>query len=222
MKGVIPRAPCVCLTIEDTGCGIKERHLASVFDPFFTTKSKGSGLGLYNAAIAVEKHQGAISIESQEGIGTRFHIWLPQTDFSETGPDGFEKPADQSPRRSLLLLGQSGELLDKTAEFLRSHNYHIVVATATESVPELLHSNDYHFAGVMLLAEPNDRTTGAMLAEVRRQRQDLKTVLKLAGCSQDDLNTQMLNRVDLLLSPDLSEADALARLGQLFNAAKTQ
>ena len=44
VKGVTPRLPCICLTIEDTGCGIKERHLASIFDPFFTTKSKGSGL----------------------------------------------------------------------------------------------------------------------------------------------------------------------------------
>ena len=36
MKGTMPRPPCVCLTIQDTGCGIKERHLASIFDPFFT------------------------------------------------------------------------------------------------------------------------------------------------------------------------------------------
>src|SRR6202044_2622506 len=104
MKGVIPRAPCVCLTIEDTRCGIKERHLASIFDPFFTTKAKGSGLGLYNAAIAIEKLQGAISVESHEGLGTRFHLWLPQTDFSEaTGP---AIPANATTRQSLLLLGQ--------------------------------------------------------------------------------------------------------------------
>src|SRR6202034_3693594 len=77
-KGTTPRPPCVCLTIKDTGTGIKQRNLAAIFDPFFTTKSKGSGLGLYNARIAVEKHQGAISVQSKEGIGTSFHIWLPQ------------------------------------------------------------------------------------------------------------------------------------------------
>jgi two-component system cell cycle sensor histidine kinase/response regulator CckA len=37
-KGITPRLPCVCLTIEDQGCGIKARHLASIFDPFFTRK----------------------------------------------------------------------------------------------------------------------------------------------------------------------------------------
>jgi len=168
-KGAPPRPPCVCLTIRDTGCGIKERHLASIFDPFFTTKSKGSGLGLYNAAIAVEKHQGAISVESQEGVGTSFHIWLPQADFSESTAAGLEPAAKTTPRRSLLLLGQTGEMLDKTAEFLRSHNYHIVVATAAESLPEILQSSDYQFSGVMLLAEPNDPVIGSMLAGVRQQ-----------------------------------------------------
>ncbi|HEX3799031.1 MAG TPA: ATP-binding protein [Verrucomicrobiae bacterium] len=217
MKGVIPRTPSVCLTIQDTGCGIKERHLASIFDPFFTTKSKGSGLGLYNAGIAVEKHQGAISVESKEGVGTTFHIWLPQTDFSEPDSMASSPDAKRIVRRSLLLLGQSGELLDKTAEFLRSHNYHIVVATAPESLPELLQSSDYQFAGVMLLVEPNDRALDALLAEVRQQKEELKVVLKLAGCSQDDLNTQVLQKVNLVLSPDLSEADLLAKLERLLN-----
>ena len=216
LKGTPPRPPCVCLTIQDTGCGIKERHLASIFDPFFTTKSKGSGLGLYNAAIAVEKHQGAISVQSQEGVGTSFHIWLPQADFSESSVEGTEPLARPTPRRSLLLLGQTGEMLDKTAEFLRSHNYHIVVAMAAESLPELLQSTDYQFSGVMLLAEPNDPSIGAMIAGVRQQKQDMKIALRLAGCSQDDVNTQVLASADLLLNNDLSETDLLVKLEDLL------
>ena len=78
-----PSRPYVRIRVADTGSGIPAETLNRIFDPFFTTKSKGSGLGLYNAGIAVEKHQGAISVESQEGVGTTFHIWLPQTDFSE-------------------------------------------------------------------------------------------------------------------------------------------
>ena len=215
-RGAALRAPCVCLTIQDTGSGIKERHLASIFDPFFTTKSKGSGLGLYNARLALEKHQGAISVESQEGVGTSFHVWLPEADFSESSKEGVGRESDPARRRSLLLVGQPGELLDKTAEFLRSHNYHIVIATEPESLGELLQSSDYQFAGVMLLAEPNDHAVSAMVAEVRRQKQEFKVILKLAGLSQDDLNTQVLNRVDLVLNPDLPDADVLARLDGLW------
>src|SRR5439155_15556049 len=54
--GVLPRTPAAGLSVQDTGCGIKPRHLAAIFDPFFTTKpmNKGSGLGLYNARSFVE------------------------------------------------------------------------------------------------------------------------------------------------------------------------
>jgi signal transduction histidine kinase len=217
MKGVAPRLPCICLTIQDTGTGIKQRHLPSIFDPFFTTKSKGSGLGLYNARIAIEKHQGAISVTSKEGAGASFQLWLPQADFSESARLQEQARRARFLRRSLLLVGQSGELLDKTAEWLRSHNYHVVVAAGADNLGELLQSSDYQFAGLLLLAEPNNPALNSLPGEVRQQNKDLKLVLKPAGCSQDDLDGQLLKGVDLVLSPDLSEADMLRKLNTFFD-----
>jgi signal transduction histidine kinase len=218
MKGVVPSVPCVGMTIEDTGCGIKQRHLSSIFDPFFTTKAKGSGLGLYNARLAVEKQQGAISVKSVEGIGTTFQIWLPEADLSEPST---ERAAQHRPvtHPSLLLLGQGGEMVDKAAELLRSHNYHIVVAEASENLRDLLQSADYQFAGAVLFAEPNDPGLRSLLDEVRQQDKSIKVALRLAGCNQDDLETQCLNRVDLVLSSDLSEGDFLARINACFAQA---
>jgi signal transduction histidine kinase len=216
-KGVAPRLPCVCLMIQDTGCGIKQRHLTSVFDPFFTTKAKGSGLGLYNARIAIEKHQGLISVDSTEGVGTAFRLWLPEADFEESARVQEEARRTRLARRSLLLLGQGGEMIEKTAELLRSHNYYIVVAAAADSVGDLLQSSDYQFAGVLLLAEPNDAALNTLLSEVRQEKKELKIVLKLAGCNQDDLDAQLLNNIDLLLNPDLSEADMLLKLKSFFD-----
>jgi two-component system cell cycle sensor histidine kinase/response regulator CckA len=85
LQGVAPRTPAASLSVQDSGTGIKARHQTSIFDPFFTTKhsNKGSGLGLYNARLFVERHRGGISVDTQEGVGTTFHLWLPQTDFSE-------------------------------------------------------------------------------------------------------------------------------------------
>jgi len=210
LKGVAPRLPSVCLTIEDTGCGIKQRHLASIFDPFFTTKAKGSGLGLYNARLAVEKQQGAISVQSTEGVGTTFKIWLPEADLSEPPPETAARPGYT--HRSLLLLGQTGEMLDKTAELLRSHNFHIVAAEASEGLRDLLQSSDYQFSAVLLFAEPNDPGLRSLLDQVRQQNKSIKVALKLAGCNQDDLETQFLSKIDLVLASDLSEADFLARI----------
>jgi hypothetical protein len=216
-KGVLPRLPCICLTIEDSGTGIKQRHLASIFDPFFTTKSKGSGLGLYNACIAIEKHQGAISVVSKEGAGTSFHLWLPEADFSESARVEAEARRVRLARLSLLLVGQPGEVLDKTAELLRSHNYHIVVAAGADNLGDLLQSGDYQFAGVLLLAGPNDPALNSLPGEWRQQKRDLKVALKLTGCNQDDLDGQLLKGIDLLLNPDLSDADMLHKLKALFD-----
>ncbi|MEP6663103.1 MAG: ATP-binding protein [Verrucomicrobiota bacterium] len=212
------RLPCVCLSIADTGGGIKPRHLVSIFDPFFTTKAKGSGLGLYNARLAVEKHQGVISVESREGAGTTFHLWLPEADFSEGMQPENDPDKNLIARKTLLLLGQGGEMLDKTAELLRSNNYHVVVARTPENVPELIHSCEYDFAGIMVLAEPGDRSFHDSLEEVCRQKDHLKIILKLAGCNPDDLDGPLLNKIDLLLNSDISQTDMLGRIKSLFAA----
>jgi len=69
----------VVITVEDTGVGIPKEELDHIFDPFFTTKEigVGTGLGLSIAYGIIEKHYGAISVESKEGEGTRFTIRLP-------------------------------------------------------------------------------------------------------------------------------------------------
>ena len=65
------------ITIEDTGCGIPQDILPNIFDPYFSTKEKGSGLGLASAYSIIKKHKGHIAIQSDVGVGTIFHIYLP-------------------------------------------------------------------------------------------------------------------------------------------------
>lgn len=97
-QGMVPRIPVACLSMQDTGCGIKPRHLAAIFDPFFTTKpvNKGSGLGLYNARLFAERHRGAITVDSTEGVGSTFHIWLPQADFTEAEAEAEARAVDSA------------------------------------------------------------------------------------------------------------------------------
>jgi hypothetical protein len=109
-----------------------------------------------------------------------------------------------------------GEMLDKTTEFLRSHNFHIVTATGQDSLAELLLSGDYRFSGVLLLAEPHDAMPVAWLEEVRQQKKDMKVVVRLAGCSPDDAGGKLLEGADLVLNSDLSEADILRKLESLL------
>ncbi len=70
----------VCLRVSDTGLGIPEDDRERIFDPFFSTKSetKGVGLGLAVVYGIVQRHGGAISMDSPPGDGAQFTIRLPR------------------------------------------------------------------------------------------------------------------------------------------------
>ena len=67
------------IEVKDTGVGLNKKDLKRIFDPFFTTKdvNKGTGLGLSISYAIVQKHRGAIEVESKEGKGSVFRIILP-------------------------------------------------------------------------------------------------------------------------------------------------
>jgi len=77
-KCLLRGEPAIKLIIEDSGIGIPEKDFNQIFDPFFSTKDKGSGLGLSIVYKLIEAHQGEIKVESKEGEGTKFIIFLPQ------------------------------------------------------------------------------------------------------------------------------------------------
>jgi len=72
-------ARCLCIRIQDNGCGIDAETKARIFEPFFTTKKagKGTGMGLASVYGAVMAHQGQIEVESTLGVGTSFNLYLP-------------------------------------------------------------------------------------------------------------------------------------------------
>ncbi|MCX6830078.1 MAG: ATP-binding protein, partial [candidate division Zixibacteria bacterium] len=65
------------ITVSDQGIGIPEPYIRKIFDPFFTTKQKGSGLGLATTYSIIKRHEGHIEVESEVGVGTTFHVYLP-------------------------------------------------------------------------------------------------------------------------------------------------
>lgn len=87
------------IRIQDDGPGIPEGLQDKIFDPFFTTKDvgEGTGLGLYISRQIVQEHGGKISLESFQGKGTQFTIYIPiDQEVGAHGKDPFtHKSIDQ-------------------------------------------------------------------------------------------------------------------------------
>lgn len=68
----------VSVSISDNGCGMSDEFVKnSLFRPFHTTKKKGIGIGMFQAKMIVEAHQGVIQVKSAPGEGTTFRVLLP-------------------------------------------------------------------------------------------------------------------------------------------------
>ena len=65
------------VSVADRGPGIAEEKRPRIFDLFFTTKKTGTGFGLATVKKIVDRHGGAISVETGEGRGTRFTVQIP-------------------------------------------------------------------------------------------------------------------------------------------------
>ncbi|MFZ5646122.1 MAG: PAS domain S-box protein [Bacillota bacterium] len=101
----------VRISFRDHGTGIAPENMGRIFDPYFTTKQKGSGLGLTASYSVIKKHGGHISVESEEGAGTTFHIYLPAAQ---------KAPVPETKKENPLLRGSGRILVMDDDEKIRS------------------------------------------------------------------------------------------------------
>lgn len=72
----------ILVQVADSGPGIAREIINQIFDPFFTTKSSGMGMGLSIISSIIDNHEGHINVDSEDGRGATFNIYLPKEDSS--------------------------------------------------------------------------------------------------------------------------------------------
>jgi signal transduction histidine kinase len=82
----VNQPPVIAVSVLDQGPGIPSDVLARIFEPYFTTKAlTGTGLGLAIVSRLVKAHNGLVHVKSSPGEGTRFTIYLPAKEPSNSG-----------------------------------------------------------------------------------------------------------------------------------------
>lgn len=128
--------PYVRLTVADTGDGMDSATLKRIFDPYFTTKEpgKGSGLGLAVVQGIVKDHEGGITVSSEIGKGTTFHVYLPRIEAELTVAEEASVPVPTGTER-ILIVDDEAALVDIWKKYLELLGY--VVATKTSCLEAL-------------------------------------------------------------------------------------
>ncbi|MBW1868032.1 MAG: response regulator [Deltaproteobacteria bacterium] len=130
--------PHVRLMVSDTGYGMDSETLEHIFDPYFTTKEKGEGTGLGLSVVhggtglglsvvhgIVKTHNGVITVESEPGKGTAFHVYFPVIEKDAETQEEDEGPLPTGNER-ILFVDDEEMIVDIAKEMLGKLGYDIV------------------------------------------------------------------------------------------------
>ena len=140
--------PYLLLTISDTGPGMDSKTMGRIFEPFFTTKpvNKGTGLGLSVVHGIITQHKGVITVVSEPGNGTAFHIYLPLIDK----PEATKKPnsSDETKARgncSILFVDDEPSTVKMIKPMLENKGYDVTTTTSASKALDTIRRNPDSF-----------------------------------------------------------------------------
>ena len=137
----IPEGEYVCLTVEDEGVGISEKDLKNIFEPFYSKKSmgrSGSGLGMTIIWATVKDLEGYIDVDSREGRGTRFTLYLPATREQHLAEPRRVTLDDYLGTETILVVDDMAEQRQVATGMLSKLGYRVsAVASGEEAVEHL-------------------------------------------------------------------------------------
>lgn len=178
-------AEYVCLSIKDTGPGIDSKHIDNIFEPFFTTKSvdKGTGLGLSVAHGIITDHSGTITVQSEQGKGATFRVYLPRYNGTKKAADTGRQPsAVQRGTESIMIVDDDISVSGVMEAMLKSLGYQVTTYTdSVNALEELSRTAEQYDLLISDLKMPN--ITGLELAKRLQQNSTRIPLIIMSGDS---------------------------------------
>jgi two-component system, cell cycle sensor histidine kinase and response regulator CckA len=175
------------IAIDDQGLGIEPKNLPHVFDPFFTTRDSSSGMGSTTAWSIVKRHGGHIAVESEQGVGSVFEIYLPSSTSSETV--GQVKTVDSVPPNMNILVMDDDDMVCDIAGHILTHLGHraIFAADGDEAVKlfgAAINNGDPFDMVILDLTIPGGMGGKQAIVEIRQADPTVKALVA-SGYSND-------------------------------------
>jgi PAS domain S-box-containing protein len=128
------------IRVSDTGIGIPRHLREKIFDPFFTTKEKGRGTGLGLSVVysIVRNHRGVMEVESEEGHGSTFRLFLPaHGDDTEAPPLPDPAAGAEGGTERILIVDDEESMQEIAREILEEHGYTVTIAGNGQAAVDL-------------------------------------------------------------------------------------
>jgi CheY-like chemotaxis protein len=168
------------ISVSDTGRGMDPATLRRIFEPFFTTKLPGEGTGLGLAMVhgIMDSHDGAVTVYSQPGEGSIFHLYFPaHAGVAMTAVLAKEELVPRGEGERILVVDDEELLTELSQKTLVELGYNVEVTTRPATALAMVRAAPQRFA-LVLTDQAMPGMTGILLASQLRQiRRDLPIIL---------------------------------------------
>lgn len=205
----------VKISLQDKGPGIAKEVLSKIFDPFFTTKALGHGLGLATVYSIVKRHGGWIDVESAQGKGTTFHIYLPAS--PTTSSTELNNKINEFKGGGLaLIMDDENFMLETEGAMLKSMGYEIVKVKEGQEALALFteaHKSGSSFILTILdLTIPNGMG-GKETVKAMRAIDATSVIIVASGYADDPV---MMNPTEYGFTAKIAKPFRISELSQLL------
>ena len=193
------------LTVDDTGVGMDKGTVQRIFEPFFTTKEGGGGTGLGLSVVhgIVKSHGGAITVYSEPGAGSTFHVYLPL--LQAEAEDLTVRDAAPIPTgvERVLFVDDEPALVELGRQMLKRLGYEVTAVGSSLEALELFQSGPDKF-DLVITDMTMPRMTGLDLSgELRRIRPEVPIILCTGFSAQISADNVRAAGIDRMLMKPL-------------------
>jgi signal transduction histidine kinase len=184
----------VQFSITDSGAGMDRETREHIFEPFYSRTKKGSrtGLGLASVYGTIRSHGGHIALQSEQGQGTTFVIYLPASSKQVEDPVIQSKRATLS-TRTILIVDDEKKVLDMAHKVIRKLGYEVLEASGGREAIEVFRSHHEEIDLVILDITMPDMGGGEVFDSLKKIDPAVH-VLLASGYSVDNTAREIMAR----------------------------
>jgi two-component system, cell cycle sensor histidine kinase and response regulator CckA len=167
------------LIIRDTGIGMDEETKDRIFDPFFTTKGvgEGTGLGLFVVQSIIDKYEGAITVDSEIGVGSIFKVYLPLIDEIADSSHNTSEESSISYNKRILLVDDNEDIIKVLKVGLKHMGYEVTSEIDCLKALELVKSKPEEFDLVITDFRMPNLKGSELAAKIKEINKAVKVIL---------------------------------------------